>query len=142
MRIRAGGILIQDDKILLMHRIKEKDGIINEYYVIPGGGVEENETIDDTIKREVKEEIGIDVEVIDKESRYVFSDDSGIQYYKMVKMIGGKIGIGEGPEFSNPNNGKYIPEMIRINDIIDGKINMVPQEIKEQFIQDFNNKKS
>lgn len=145
MRIRAGGILIQDDKILLMHRIKEKDGIINEYYVIPGGGVESGETLDDTIIREIKEEIGIDVEVIDKDPRYVFQNDESIHYYKMIKLIGGKIGTGTGPEFTDSSysiNGKYIPEMINIRYIIDGRINMVPKEVKEQFIQNFSNKKN
>ena len=140
MRNRAGGILIENDKVLLIHRIKEIDGKTREYYVIPGGGIEVGETIDDTIKREVKEEIGIDVEIIDSEPRYTMEDDTGKQYYKFVKMVGGKIGTGTGPEFINPN-GKYLPEMISIEDIINYKINMVPLEIKEQFISDFNNKK-
>ena len=42
MRNRAGGILIENGKVLLIHRIKDND----EYYVFPGGGIETNETIE------------------------------------------------------------------------------------------------
>ena len=45
MRNRAGGLLIENGKILLIHRIKNINGERKEYYVVPGGGIEEKENI-------------------------------------------------------------------------------------------------
>lgn len=53
--IRSSAIIIKDNKILLIHRKKEG----KEYWVFPGGGVEEGETHEETILREVREETGL-----------------------------------------------------------------------------------
>ena len=136
MRNRAGGILIENGKVLLIHRIKDND----EYYVFPGGGIETNETIEQATKRELLEEAGIEVELIEKNPRYILKNESGIQYFSLVKRVKGIIGTGKGSEFTNKSyekHGKYIAEMISIKDIANGKINLVPLEIKEKFLKDF-----
>lgn len=136
MRNRAGGILIENGKVLLIHRIKDND----EYYVFPGGGIETNETIEQATKRELLEEAGIEVELIEKNPRYILKNESGIQYFSLVKRVKGIIGTGKGPEFTDKSyekHGKYIVEMISIKDIANGKINLVPLEIKEKFLKDF-----
>ena len=46
------GIIVKDNKILLSYEKK------NNKYVIPGGGVEENENYITCLKREIKEETG------------------------------------------------------------------------------------
>lgn len=46
------GIIVKDNKILLSYEKK------NNKYVIPGGGVEENENYLNCLKREIKEETG------------------------------------------------------------------------------------
>ena len=48
MRNRAGGLLIENGKILLIHKIKNINGERKEYYVVPGGGIEEKENIKGT----------------------------------------------------------------------------------------------
>ena len=61
-RIRVAGIIPMEDGFALMHRvgvIKRKD--YQEYYTFPGGGLEENETLEQGVIREIKEEFGIDV---------------------------------------------------------------------------------
>jgi len=130
MRIRAAGILIQNNSIALMHRIKNG----REYYVIPGGGVEENETTEEATIREIKEEVGIDVKVIKK--MYEYKDEKSSQLFYLVEQTGGVFGTGEGPEFitPNPNKGYYHMEMISFEDI--SKINLVPEEIKIKLIED------
>ena len=40
MRNRKVGLLIENGKILLIHRIKNINGEIKEYYVVLGGGIE------------------------------------------------------------------------------------------------------
>ena len=69
----CGCIILKDDKVLLIY---EK---IAKYWGFPKGHVENNETEIETAKREVKEEVGLDVE-IDKEKRYELNyiTDKGI----------------------------------------------------------------
>ena len=133
MRNRAGGLLIEDGKLLLIHRIKNG----NEYYVVPGGGIEEGEDLETATKRELKEEIGIDVQLLDDKPIMQLLGENGIQFFTLVKRINGEIGTGEGPEFNDEsyaNNGIYSAEMIKIEDIVNGKVNMVPETIKKEFI--------
>jgi 8-oxo-dGTP pyrophosphatase MutT (NUDIX family) len=55
---RVAGILFHEDKVLI-HRLVRDD-----FYAFPGGRVEMFESTDKTIVREMKEELGIDVEII------------------------------------------------------------------------------
>ena len=97
MRNRVGGIYIKDDKMLLMHRIKEVDGIRKEYYCIPGGGVEENEDNITTLIREMKEELGVDLTEYELSPKYTYKDDKGVQSYYLIKEFDGISGTGDGP---------------------------------------------
>ena len=56
-RVRATAIIKKDKKVLLFHRIKNG----HDYFVFPGGGVEEGETVEDALKREVNEELMLEV---------------------------------------------------------------------------------
>lgn len=57
MNKSARAIIIEDNKLLLMRRDKEGQ----QYYTLVGGGIKENETTEDALKREVKEETGLDI---------------------------------------------------------------------------------
>ena len=47
------GIIISDGRIAMMHSLKY------DYYKLPGGGIEEGESLEDTLVREVREESGL-----------------------------------------------------------------------------------
>ena len=47
------GIIIRDNTIAMMHSLKY------DYYKLPGGGIEEGESLEETLIREVKEESGL-----------------------------------------------------------------------------------
>ena len=57
-------IIIENDQMLLMHRSKEG----NQYFTLVGGRKDDNETIEQCLIREVKEETGLDI----KEYSYVY----------------------------------------------------------------------
>lgn len=65
----ACGCIIFDKnkKVLLIHQIA------GDYWGFPKGHVEEGETELQTALREVKEEVGLDVEIIDPKYRYVLN---------------------------------------------------------------------
>ena len=59
LNVRAAGVLIHNNK-LLVHK-----NINSDHYAIVGGRVEIGESSEETIKREVQEELGKDIEIIE-----------------------------------------------------------------------------
>jgi ADP-ribose pyrophosphatase YjhB (NUDIX family)/uridine kinase len=57
-RTRVAVALLAGRQVLLIHRWKEGA----EYYVVPGGGVEPGETIDQAARREIREETSLSLE--------------------------------------------------------------------------------
>lgn len=60
IRSAARALIVRSDKILLTRC--QRDGY--EFYLLPGGGQREGETLEETVVRECHEEIGVEVEVI------------------------------------------------------------------------------
>ncbi|MFJ7200190.1 MULTISPECIES: NUDIX domain-containing protein [unclassified Streptomyces] len=65
VRIRAGAVVIRDGRMLLIGF--EEDG--QPYYEIPGGGVEDGETLHAAVVRELREETGLSGEVVGEVAR-------------------------------------------------------------------------
>ncbi len=61
-RVNVRGILWRDGKILAVKH-KEDDGSESPYWAIPGGGLDPMESLEDGVKRELMEELGINAEV-------------------------------------------------------------------------------
>jgi len=59
--IASAVILSKDNKILMLKRNPKGGGVYLDYWQIPGGGVDKNETKIQTVIREIKEEVGIDI---------------------------------------------------------------------------------
>ena len=83
MRISSRAIIIENGKLLTMFRRKIKDGKVKEYYVIPGGGLENGETKQQNVIRELKEEMNVDIKVLnfvgkveenDREDNYFYCE--------------------------------------------------------------------
>ena len=60
-RIRVAALVVRDGKILLAEH--EKGG--RRYWLLPGGGMEYGESVEETLKRELVEEAGLEIEVGD-----------------------------------------------------------------------------
>lgn len=137
--IRVAGIVPIKDGFVFMHRknvIRNKD--YQEYYTFPGGHLEEGETLEEGVIREIKEEFGIHVKVIRKLYTLENNKLNMKEYFFLCEYIEGEFGIGEGEEFSNnpayKDSGEYIPEIVKKENISD--LILLPLEIKEQFLKD------
>ena len=60
--IRYQGAIVQNDRILLIKHMPLRGG--SPYWLIPGGGIEDGETEIECVRREMKEETNLVVEVI------------------------------------------------------------------------------
>ena len=146
-RIRVAGILPMKEGFAFMHRTNVKNHPIGDYYTFPGGGKEGNETLEDGVKREIKEEFGIAVEV--KELLYETSNALNRrkvptkEYFYLCRYVSGEFGTGDGPEFSNnpkyADSGNYIPEIVSREDI--EKIVLLPEDVRDLFLQDLKNER-
>jgi 8-oxo-dGTP diphosphatase len=115
------------NKILL---IKRNTIPFKGYWALPGGRMDPGETIELTIIREVKEETGLDVNIVRKVGDYVekgVKDDVEYEYYPtcfVVKPVGGEI----------KNQESEIQEIKRFN------LNVLPKPLAfahEEMIKDY-----
>lgn len=116
MRIRAGIVLIEDNKVALIER--HRAGL--DYFVFPGGGVDEGETPERAAVREAMEELGIEVAVKRRVAEIHF--DTSDQVYFLVERVAGEFGTGVGEEFTDsdpndPSEGIYIPIWMPIEEL-------------------------
>ena len=136
---RAGGVCIYDNKILLMHRINlERVAGEQEYYVIPGGGVEDGETVEQAVVRELDEETSVMVstgELILK--RYVTETDRD-EYYYVCTYVSGEPKLREDTnEFEEMKLGVhfYKPMWLALSEI--NNVTIYPVEIKDILVKKF-----
>jgi 8-oxo-dGTP diphosphatase len=139
MNQRVRAIIIDSNKIALIKRAKE-DSI---YYAFPGGGVEDGEDLDQALRREMKEELGIEIVVgeLFAEHRH---DDPGheiVQYFYLCKENGGVFGTGNGPEYQVGNSyaldGTHEPVWVPLSELKD--INLLPVDVKDLVVKKYCN---
>ncbi len=70
----ARAIIIDNENRVLVEKIRRDDDFgIATYYETPGGGIKQGETCIEALKREIKEECGLEIEVL-QEIGYVEDD--------------------------------------------------------------------
>jgi len=117
LRIRAGIVLIQGNKVALIER--HRAGL--DYFVFPGGGVDEGETPEQAAIREAMEELGIEISIKQMIAEVRLGEKSK-QVYFLVEQTGGEFGTGIGEEYTdsdpaNSEEGIYIPVWMPIDQL-------------------------
>ncbi len=136
-RISSRGIIIENGSVYAMFRRRVKDdGTVKEYYVIPGGGINENETLEENVIREIKEEFSVDVKI----NGYLGKDESDetIAHFFSCTIINGKPKLG-GEELERcTENNYYEIRKVSIEDLnkVDVlSIDMIMKAYKEEYIE-------
>jgi len=84
--------LVKDDKVLLSRRFNT--GYMDGHYSLPAGHVEEGETIEDCLVREVKEEIGIMIKKNDVQLTHTMhrkEEDIRLDFFFIINRYSGEI---------------------------------------------------
>jgi len=124
----VAGFIEKNNKFLLVQRpFNKKNGGLWEF---PGGKVEKDETLENAIKRELKEELGINVlsmESIEK-IEYDYGDFFIELYLFKIKNFSGKIDLKEAVnmawvDFDSAENLKLCPADKNLLKKLKGKIN-------------------
>ncbi len=132
MRIRAAAILIQNRALALLERHRQG----SHYFSFPGGGVDEGESPEQAVVREVLEELGVHVRVLRRVALFWFRGNP--QHFFLVEQIGGTFGAGTGKEFSadrNPARGSYAPIWMPIDEL--AKHNVLPKPVAELIVRSY-----
>lgn len=102
-RIVSRAITFIGDNVLLIERYRRNGTELLHYFTIPGGGVEEGESFEDTAIRETKEETCCDIKIIKKLD--IEDYPGGICHWFYGEYLAGTPTLGgEEKEYNNPDN--------------------------------------
>lgn len=124
---RVGAIIRRDKEVLLIHRFR--DGM--EYWVLPGGGVEDEETLEEALRREVMEETSLSILSFELIHECPGFEGRKHSFFE-VKTEDKEPELG-GPEKEDVNeNNVYILEWV--DKIVAAQLkNLFPEEVRELF---------
>ena len=131
-RIRAVAVITNNGRVLLIHRINNK----KEYYVFPGGGVENGETVEQAVLREVQEETSLEIKIEKMLYHHIYDDDTE-QFFYLCRYVSGEPKLGDGNEaraMKESNADFYNPVWYEIKGL--PQLLLYPLEIRDWFVED------
>lgn len=138
-QMRVAGIILKDDEVLLMDRNNHG----RKYFSFIGGGVEEGESYEDALYREIKEETSVEVQI----EKLIYSLDysqpfggrTGQRVY-LCRYISGVAQLGESEEKEDNEKGlnTFQPVWVSIAQL-NHIAEVYPTQIKKWLIKDYPN---
>ncbi len=125
VRDRGSSVVIENNKVALIKRVRAGQ----EYYVFPGGGIEQDESPEQAAIRETFEELGVHVAI---KGSLGIVNYNGVQVFFIAEIIGGTFGTGKGEEFRYEcrNRGTYEPIWVELEQL--SSFDVHPLEIAEK----------
>jgi len=100
--VGVGALIIKDNKVLLVKRANEPN---KGKWSIPGGVVKLGESLIDALKREIIEETGLEINVLDVAcvSEEIVKDYESIKFHYVIidffaEVVGGELKVGSDAE--------------------------------------------
>lgn len=127
---RAAVVITRGGEILLINRTKGE----RNYYVLPGGGVESEETPEQGAIREMKEELSIDISI--KEPLITFENQGQTEYYFLAEEVDTEVVfIGDTNQATEVTDKEEWVSFANLS-----SKNLFPEKIKEILLERFLNK--
>ena len=118
-RPRGCAAIINNGRILMVYH----QSAAESYWTLPGGGVSSNETLEQAIMREVKEETGLDVEI----GQLLFTEnyEFGLSHCYLANLNGNDVpSLGYDPEDSHLPRKEQLLQAVAWHDLKDKKDDM------------------
>lgn len=132
-RDRAAAIAIADGHLLVIHRVHP---VYGEYYVFPGGGIEEGEDPAVTVGRELREETGLQG-AVGREVMFGTTPQVQTQHYFLVETPKLPVSLPHDAEENDPERrkqrGTYEPMWVPLAHI--AGIKLVPEVVKQTLLE-------
>lgn len=130
--MRVNGILIQDEALLL---VQLKSPVNDELvWMPPGGGLEFGESMEACLKREFKEESGLDIEMgsLGFVNELVSPPFHAVECYFNVKRTGGDLRLGNDPELEKNNQLLKDLQWVALQNLSEKKV--VPKQLSNHVL--------
>ncbi len=136
-RDRAVALAITDGHVLVIRRVHPTWG---EYYVFPGGGVEDGEAPTDAVQRELREETGLHV-IAGRKVMTGSTPEGFMHHYFLVTTPMVPVALPQDAEESAPERtkrrGTYEPMWIPVKRI--PELNLKPEVVTKKLLECINN---
>lgn len=122
--VGVAAVLFQDDSVLLARRGKEPG---KGQWSLPGGAVELGETLEEALRREIREEVSLEIEIgglIRLIDRIIYDERKRVRYHYVIADYWGRVTSG------TPRAGSDVSE-IRLVPLADLHAMDIHEEIKE-----------
>jgi 8-oxo-dGTP pyrophosphatase MutT (NUDIX family) len=126
---RHAGIVIKDDKILLMHRIYKGQ----EFYVIPGGHIQKGEDPKFAALREIEEETSIKAGNAQLVFEFRNYKKDNYDFYYLCDYISGTPTLGGEEAIKNNPENHYEPMWVELAQV--KELNLLPKFAKEWLVE-------
>jgi 8-oxo-dGTP diphosphatase len=133
MRGRATAVIINNNQILLMKRNNHG----KKYYAFIGGGIDDPETPEQAVVREVYEETSLKVKIV-KQLYKIPNVNNENHFVFLCEYLGGEPALQKGTnEYTDHVLGKntYIPTWVSLDEI--KQLTIYPDVIKQKLITNF-----
>ena len=127
MNPRVTAIILRGRQLLLIHRIKEG----RDYFVLPGGSVEDGETLISACMREIAEETGLDVTIT--RELCAFENKGREEHYFLAAFRGGQLCLGEPEKSRQSQENQYLLGWHDLSGIFE--LNLQPEAIREMIME-------
>lgn len=131
LRVRTGALIFRRKSILLVKQYVPT--LQKAVWLLPGGGVEFGEKLEQALKREVKEETLLDVEIkkLQFVHEYYQNDHHAVEFYFHCTSSGEEPEVGKDPEHVSSDQALTDVRYISLNNL--NHYDLFPVFIKEEL---------